>query len=275
MRQAKGSRSTNGFTLIELMIVIGIIMLLMSIVAFGFRHVQARAARHETIAEMHICEGMVYEYGAVNGLTNIEQPTGTIAGPLIPLPDGVTKVPTPVFYDTLDGSSATGPQPSYLTSDNLAGDSLGDYSTRSPGDPRYTSPIVKSTQAVMFILLKDSHNRAMLSVIPAKRILEQPSTSTAMNYGDYSVILDGWGNPIIYVPKGGMLTWGMVGSQSSNFMVRSSGTYISDANGGGGMLPKVGVNDRPFFASAGQDGIFTDPQRKTDNAVDNVYSFQK
>ena len=122
---------------------------------------------------------------------------------------------------------------------------------------------------MMFVLLKDPHNRAMLSAVSAKRILEQPSSVTPLNYADYSVILDGWQNPIIYVPKGGMLTWAAPSGQFANYMVRSSGTYIFD------LKPPVSPNDRPFFASAGQDGIFTDPHKATDNATDNVYSFQR
>ena len=91
------------------------------------------------------------------------------------------------------------------------------------------------------------------------------------------MVLDGWGNPIIYVPKGGMVVWMNPSSPGSYFLVRSSGTYqVADSKASSGLaLPPVGVNDHPFFASAGQDGIFTDPLGQTDNGIDNIYSFQQ
>lgn len=288
MRQAKGFRSSSsGFTLIELMVVIGIILLLVSIVTFGFRHVQVQAARHETLAEMQVCEVMLKEYTAVNGMMDI-----TVQRPLPP--PGFPKIPppfitvplgpnasyqVPVYMD--NGVSPNwGPRQTLVLPNDTAGGPTGDMGDRGgAGNARYTALAVSRTEAVMFILLKDSKNRAMLSSIPAKRIMEgAPDITTNVSESipaDFSMILDGWGNPIIFVPKGGVVVWMNPVSPGSYFLVRSSGSYLAHLDGTFSLATPSDVNDQPFFASAGQDGIFTDPMAKTDNAVDNIYSFQK
>jgi len=54
----------------------------------------------------------------------------------------------------------------------------------------------------------------------------------------------------------------------TEYVIRSSGMYKL------GALPPLSANDHPFFASAGQDGFFTDPANASDYAIDNLYSFQ-
>lgn len=264
------------------MVVIGIILLLVSIVVFGLRHVNASAARHETVAEMNICEGMLKEYQSINGMTNIEdfaaQPAPVkLTIPLGPTPGDAMDVPLPVYVN--NQTPIAGPPPSFLKGDDLSASASGDFGDRGGSKtPRYISPAVVRTKAVMYIVLKDPKNHTALEAVPAKRILEGPpdnSGSSTLVPSDYSMVLDGWGNPIIYVPRGGLVVW-MSPGQPSYFLVRSSGTYIStDSQASGGNFPHVGQTDRPFFASAGQDGIFTDLQAKTDYGIDNIYSFQK
>ena len=89
----------RGFTLLELLVVIGIILLLVSITVFGLRHVNATAARHETFAEMNICEGMIKEYGTVNGFTNIEGSSNSGATISPPAMQSV-KFTLPIYLDT-------------------------------------------------------------------------------------------------------------------------------------------------------------------------------
>lgn len=59
-----------------------------------------------------------------------------------------------------------------------------------------------------------------------------------------SVALDGWGNPILFVPKDGLFI--------------TTGKRVRPPSG----------PDRPFWASAGPDGKFT-------GGEDNIYSFEK
>ena len=172
-------------------------------------------------------------------------------------------------------------------------------------NPRWVSDAVRWTQGVMFILLKDPKNRALVTKIPPDHILETPPPITRQDLStnpqtgvieapgdaprppftiDAAVPLDGWGNPIIFVPRGGIHVL-MDPSNSgtlAEYVVRTSGTYLL-SNG----LPPVGPGDHPFFASAGQDRYFVDltggpasdgAQRgfrtAVDHSSDNVYSFQ-
>src|SRR5258708_663037 len=130
----------------------------------------------------------------------------------------------------------------------------------------------------MWSRLKDPKNRALMSKIPPNRLLESPPwVGAVMSPPKYTidgaVPLDGWGNPIIFVPRGGIhvLMLPPVGTTLQEFIVRSSGVYSLPA-------PPSGKNDRPFFASSGPDGYFNDldtrPQTKrVDRAIDNMYSF--
>jgi hypothetical protein len=78
------------------------------------------------------------------------------------------------------------------------------------------------------------------------------------------VLLDGWGNPIIFVPRGGIhvLIKNQTSGSNDTYLVRSTGTALITTSD-----PPMTGSERPFWASAGQDGDFT-------QGADNVYSFQ-
>ena len=83
-----------------------------------------------------------------------------------------------------------------------------------------------------------------------------------LNGSEAPVLLDGWGNPIIYVPPGGIVV--QLKGQPTMSLVRSTGTTSFTP----GSSPPLKSGDRPFWASAGPDGNF-------DNGDDNVYSFRQ
>ena len=279
----------TGFTLIELLVVIGIILVLIAIVVVGLRHVNNTAARHETEAEMKICTDVLKEYQAVNGLKNIDTDSSTVvAGNNIQLPlpwQGTSATGTyasgqyklPIFIDA-PAPGVTGVQPcsELLTSDITVGGSIGDMGDKGGvANPRWSANAVRWTQAVMYILLKDPKNRALVEPLSPKRILETPP---GLNPGtgnpnpftiEAALPLDGWGNPIIFVPRGGMHVWISASGSVQEYVIRSSGMYSVNTG-----VPPVSTNDHPFFASAGQDGFFTDPANTSDFAMDNLYSFQ-
>jgi hypothetical protein len=195
----------------------------------------------------------------------------------------------PVYLDVATpGEIITGDAPhSALAISDLEGarDNRAQTSTRSLGNmadqsdmsgPRWSSNAVRWTQGVMSFLLKDPKNRAMISNIPPKRLLESPPWEGAVMVPpkytiEGAVPLDGWSNPILFVPRGGihvLINPSNAGIQE--FIIRSSGVYSLPA-------PPPGKNDRPFFASAGPDGYFDDlntvPSKRVDRAIDNIYSF--
>ena len=277
-------RARPAFTLIELLVVIGIILVLIAIVVMGLRHVNYTAARHETIAEFKICQDILKEYESVNGLSKIEASSGSVVGFKLPSPPlDPTPFNLPIFLDPPTGEikGAKPAQISVYTPDNLTALGQGDMGDRiAPKTARYAADAVWYTQGVMFVLLKDPKNRVLIQNVPAKRLLESPPPASAggppnpVTPIDASVILDGWGNPIVFVPRGGAQIDMNPTGQSNGlqpYRVKSTGTTAVALN----VSPTLSPNDRPFFMSAGQDGYFTDPDHKLDYGIDNLYSFQE
>lgn len=285
----------RGFTLIELLVVIGIILILMAIIVTGVRHINATAASRETNAELQVCNDMLQEYANVNGRGSIEGPVsgGQVADPN---PDpNAPKSPGmfPIYMDDVIGSTtptvgtyvALGDLGEPVGAVTLSGNQLSgdtDMGNKSPGQnvARYYAPAVQRTFDVMYVLLRDPKNRALVNSMPPKRILEIQQSMNGQSGGNQSlavqkawnaraIILDGWGDPIIYVPAGGLhvslvdASTGTYG-QRNEYIVRSTGTFLaSDLKN-----HPITTADRPFWASAGQDGDFA-------KGEDNVYSFQK
>ena len=291
--------SRRGFTLIELVIVIGIIMILMGLLVVGYRHINATAARRESIAELHILRGMLQDYESKVSLAGIEAAGGQAkdsnAPPNTPQKFPVYIDPTstvisgntaqwpiircPVQGTPSDGTdlSANGvpaqPGPSDLTDPGGTDSDMGDKSN-STTSPRYFSGAVIRTYDVMYLLMRIPSNRPIMESVQAKRILEPPSGQTATTVDQGAVLLDGWGNPIIFVPRGGIHVYIKNPASTSStplppniYLVRSTGTTLLTPSGTLIKDPPMTGAERPFFASAGQDGDFTQGE-------DNIYSFQ-
>jgi prepilin-type N-terminal cleavage/methylation domain-containing protein len=215
----------RGFTMIEVLAVIGIILVLLGLLVGAFRHISQAAARKETIADLHICRAMLTEYENHNGISVVTNATG--AGPVGP-------------YG-------------------------GDISNHG-GGARFGSGVA-NTMKMMIGLLQVPANRTVVQGIQAKRILEPKTNTAALNLDQGAVLLDGWGNPIIVVPPAGLVVNILDQTQTPPaavlYVVRTSGMQPYTA----GKTPVPSAADRPFFASAGQDGDFSIGE-------DNVYSFQ-
>lgn len=264
----------RGFTTLELLVVIGIILLLMSMIVLGFRQWDKMASTRQTRAQLGVCKNLLVEYERTSGFKYIEG-----LGPQVQLTNPNPPPPTllvPVYADP------NPPQNSYDTKAKLDLTSTTitttDMSSHSTGSPRYGSAFVIDTQQVMGILTRVPGSRTIITNMPPNRLLEAAPGATGPSRVDQAVILDGWANPIIFVPAGGLVVNMKDPSNPSGsyipFVVRSSGTFpLSQLQ-----QHPVTTLDRPFFASAGQDGVFSpatsDPTR-TGSAEDNVYSFQQ
>src|SRR5678809_1248946 len=67
-------RRQRAFTLVEMLVVIGIIVVLVAIIVAGVRHTRSLALRQETRAELKLCEDLLAEYKSVNGYKNLLGP---------------------------------------------------------------------------------------------------------------------------------------------------------------------------------------------------------
>lgn len=302
--------SKRGFTLIELLVVIGIIMILVGLLVVGYRHINATTARKETIAELHVCQGMLQEYENRNGLKGIEFYNNGLSQ--VPDPNGPLMNPTtlagfPIYVDpwpTLNTNNTTGTNSDTMTytgsggtagtywpclrfdssADDIAlagtppNSDMGDK-TDGTASPRYSSTAVQCTNEVMYVLSQIPANRTTMQSIQSKRILELPNGTTQWLTQSHQpmafppmVLLDGWGNPIIFVPRGGIHVLIQNPSSTTNtpnvYLVRSTGTTLLGPQGTTTPDPPMTGSERPFWASAGQDGDFT-------LGEDNIYSFQQ
>ncbi len=85
------------------------------------------------------------------------------------------------------------------------------------------------------------------------------------------MLLDGWNNPIIFVPATGLHVQMLNGASAYSGAVTQNWIIVSPegrVTGNGTANPIVTTPGRPFWASAGPDGDFS-------KGDDNIYSFEQ
>jgi prepilin-type N-terminal cleavage/methylation domain-containing protein len=217
-------RARRGFTLLELLGVIGIMLILISLAVIGFETLDRSANGKQTRAMMDDCTAMLNEFEATSGGINALGGNAA-ASATNPYPAGAGGPLGGSSYETTAMVNATG--------------TYGRYGTA-----------VINTWYVMAYLMRDPKVKDMVEKLPPSRVLtiaggtgtQVPwypwyggTAPAGMNTNSGTVLLDGWGNPIIFVPTGGITVWkkGQI-----------SPTTITSRDG------------LPFFASAGPDGDF-------------------
>jgi type II secretory pathway pseudopilin PulG len=246
----------GGFTLLEILTVIGIIMLLVAIGVIGMRALdQSGRATKGTMANL---QSMLAEFESTTALR--EQPDRIYFNNGL-TPVNVTATP-PV--DLWKGAAST-----------QTGQGSGTVNPDSP--TRYRWDAVANTQIVLRYFNRMPANKQTMTRLPGKQVhgiadvpdkgnklLPQPGTNKTI---DPPLILDAWNNPIIYVGSDGLMGVNYESKKNgSTFVpqrVTSAGVVAS-----GVPLAQLPVGRRPFFASAGPDGDF-----KTGD--DNLYSFEQ
>ena len=117
---------------------------------------------------------------------------------------------------------------------------------------RLTHPAIIETAKAFTRMKAMPASRKAMEKLPSDRLMGGASVPDHLK----GLPLDGWGNPILYVPADGMFN---VRVNNMIVRIRSSGAIQGS--------PAVTQADRPFFASAGPDGRF-------DTGDDNLYSFE-
>lgn len=252
----------QGFTLLEMLTVLGIIAVLAGIAVVAMRGIYESNRRKQTLAMLSTLQSMFTEYDVTTALK--KQPA------YMYLPGGtVTFTPTPALpmdiWKDADPSAA---------SDATVGEQWlnapGDVDEETNGPERTKSQAVLNTAIVLREMAKVPAVKTMLAQIPADQLLNITESSSAQLIGP--VVLDGWGNPIIFVPRSGL---GGVrrGEPPADYVVRSNRIYDPTIPADKLLLRNIPGTVRPFFASAGPDGGFGS-KGAIPAGDDNVYSFE-
>ncbi|MGF1632603.1 MAG: type II secretion system protein [Phycisphaerae bacterium] len=274
MRVTTKQRPDNrhGFTTIELLVTMGILLILTSLVAVGVANVLERQKAKNTRITFATGQSMLSEYQEQVGFS---EPFGEWLVQTGPAADNVAKRSTgPAgalefnYWDAPDiisGSAMPINVPESVNQDNPEGQ-----------DARMKSAAVVSTQLAISRMRQAPLVRQIIDGVPeSNRMVIEADTSVwddparipqgmycidggqakrfvGGSWEDVSeappVLLDGWQNPIILVPATGMI-------------VDVDGDGTLDVN-----APIRAPGNVPFFASAGPDGNFQTHE-------DNLYSF--
>ncbi len=276
MRFRRNSFSRSGFTLIEMLVVIGIIIVLAAMGFLGFRSLVTIGNRNQTKARLHDMQAFLVEYENATALKR--QPRWTwIAG----------TPPTKYFITNAIVPPSTTPYNFWRDSDPLNAGDQPLYPPLGPledGDPdAYESLAVLNTAEAM---------REMAQMPSAKKLLASLNSDYVVTINEpprnsgpliFQVVLDAWHHPIIFVPAGGIasVALGDVSDLNNPYVITSTKTYSQSLITG--TNNPVPPNARPFFASAGPDGRFGFADRNNDGVFDsndiiggddNLYSFE-
>lgn len=259
----------RGFTLIEILVTIGILMLLVGIVVYSMSRVGDSSRARETQVALGNLKNMVAELEATAGLRG-RQPPHMWKG----MPPALATSPFDIWKDADPDDGGTDPEPDPVIVP------AGTVASANPD--RLNSTPVRNTQLVMIQLAQVPKNRTALSNLPSTSVLKFPEdlgpepTPAFDESSEIGVLLDAWGNPILFVSAGGLAgtdaasddpavdrsMW--IGGKKGDTDVKQ----VVDLPAGTDEVGPIRSTDgRPFWASAGPDGDFR-------TGDDNLYSFE-
>jgi prepilin-type N-terminal cleavage/methylation domain-containing protein len=267
----------RGFTLIEILVVIGIILVLVGIVSVGIGYVTKAGKNNSVKVTLNNLRGMITELEASAGLAS-RQPTDWAYsgnGNKTVMPTGAN-----VWKDNDPSTPATN-DPAFVP----AGSVIREQSENDGQRYGLNADAVVNTQLIMQVLIAVPKNRTMLSQLPQGSVMEKlpgsftPKIIVANNASDRTpnppIPLDPWGNPIIFVSGAGLCGASNTASDPKAMFLGGTDPNSADVKfvcnvtaATGNQVPPVRSPDgRPFWASAGPDGDFR-------TGDDNVYSFE-
>ncbi|HTW94791.1 MAG TPA: prepilin-type N-terminal cleavage/methylation domain-containing protein [Tepidisphaeraceae bacterium] len=289
------SSHRRGFTLIELLVVMGIILILIGLVIGGMKIWGTQSATSVTKARFEALNGMLanLEASAPNTFSSNNPAISATYYPWVST-ESVLALPTPgsASPGSLSYSASTLPASAFAYFTSVV---LGSAGNPTTGDDGRNEAMLYTDIAILDQLITIPANATILGQMPtnAKAV---PTTEANVPSGTSltSDLLDGWNNPIIFVPAGGLsevyssqagpssgsFSPGALVALSSSSPTKINGqdyyeiyTCISSTTSGPpnpstAWAPGVRSPDgKPFWASAGPDGNFQ-------LGDDNIYSFQ-
>jgi prepilin-type N-terminal cleavage/methylation domain-containing protein len=211
----------KAFTLIEILVVMGIIAVLMAILFLGFGHVSKSTHANATHATLQTLRGMLTEYETAGGTI---QKLETLYDPSVPPGPSPDVAPT--------GAAFPGPFQIAAPTFSMAA------RPSAPEDPR-----IDKTRLVMSRLLAIPANKKVLDSLPA---------DTVDRTGTFPILLDARHNPILYVPRRGITNVGLGKTGGATY----SNPDQTINSPGAKPISKTVKEGRPFFYSAGEDANF-------------------
>lgn len=253
----------RGFTLLEILVVIGIILLLVAIgvVAFGVLDQSGKVTK-TTLANL---QSMLAEYQARTGLREPQQQIWSR--------DSLVNTNTAPNAD---------PRIDLWTTE-IRLDGAPSYSVTSGSTQRYNWGPVANTQMVLRHITRLPENKQTMTKLPSKQVHGIPDgvkgnklfPTTDPKVIDPPLVLDAWGNPVLFVGSDGLAAVSFESRRDTSSPSSQVPAYRVNSTGVTPLakLPAINLTNRskswrPFFASAGPDGDF-----KTGD--DNVYSFEQ
>ena len=205
--------SRRGFTLIEMLVVLGIILLLIGISVTGFSQLAKHTKTQHTKAVLEAAKAMMNEYEASAG-----------------------KVSQAAFRKQWDGFDQ-------ITTIDAKLNSLTGKNYSIP--PYLFMPWQEYSDRVLGILLAVPNNKAIFDKLPSEqvRIVQWPA-KPAVGI-DFYELLDGSGHPLCFVPSAGLKNVHAGGTPGTTGVMQSVGILHT----GGTLAP----NPRPFWMSFGPD----------------------
>jgi prepilin-type N-terminal cleavage/methylation domain-containing protein len=281
--------SRRGFTIIELLVVMAILLILISLVVVGARVLSNSGRTNQTRTLLQSMAGVTKEFQLKAG------PTSPVFSPAAPANVAAASYLYPMVAPgdvTADGGAGnrTGSNAILATASvMLQAQAIPDVQTAMNSIPvnQLTSQIPPNGR--LWVWVPNAPYRAMLDFVldnapptnplttpPTESVyqciaspLSNPTARPALDSTDWQqmavsrgstptrIPLDAWGNPMIFVPASGL-----------------SGVVLAD----GQFHTITSPDGQPFWASAGPDGNFSysvSGSTVIPHGDDNVYSFQK
>jgi prepilin-type N-terminal cleavage/methylation domain-containing protein len=246
----------RGFTLLEILVVIGIILLLVAIgvIAFGALDQSGKVTK-TTLANLR---SMLSEYESITAVR--EQPQRIYVNDNAMAP-GAGNPPADLWRGGVE-----------IDNDVKRGNVSGGAVRRYDWGP------VANTQTVLQFLNRIPANKQLMTKLPSKQVHGLADAATkgdkllpgpaAEKRIDPPLVLDAWNNPILFVGSDGMGGVQLEARKSGSAFVPQRVTSLGVADDEPTSVGRLPKSRRPFFASAGPDGDF-----KTGD--DNMYSFDQ